>query len=79
MSLNHKENKENNNNKPDQFSQLRSRHRKGLRLINNLFAKMTFDYGEFPDDNMMMDELLKITDPEFDALIADPRDKEILK
>jgi hypothetical protein len=44
--------------------------RKGKTLIQNLFEKLSNEYGEFPDEKMMIGELLKIEDVEYDSLMA---------
>lgn len=47
--------------------------RKGKTLIQNLFAKMTDELGDFPTENMMCDELLKMDDVDFDSLLEDKK------
>jgi hypothetical protein len=47
--------------------------RKGKTLIQNLFAKMTDELGDFPSEDMMCDELLKMDDADFDSLLEDKK------
>lgn len=48
-----------------------SQKRKGKTLIQNLFEKLSNEYGDFPDEKIMVNELLKIEDREFDSLLLD--------